>query len=167
MRNALPLLLALALAGCAANATVTPGVETPVEGATLDADAEVVTGEAPMAGMLWTSTLTADPAFPSVRATAQASSTPDGTAVAVNVAGAPAGGTHPWHLHTGSCGSDGAVVGDASAYSPLRPGADGTATANTTLDTELAMGQEYHVQLRAGAGMTSPVIACGDLVHAM
>ncbi len=99
-----------------------------------------------------------------IRASAQANSTPAGTAVAVSIAGAPTGGTHAWHVHRGTCANPGEVVGDPEAYPALRPDAQGSANARAVLTRRpLTRGQDYIVGIHEGATVDTPVIACIDL----
>jgi hypothetical protein len=85
------------------------------------------------------------------------------TVVAINFAGGVAGGTHPWHVHSGSCATGGPIVGEAGRYPPLRPGTGGTAAATTTINVVLAPGQNYHVNVHRSPEQLDQVIACGDL----
>ena len=52
-----------------------------------------------------------------------------GTRVDIDVRGAASNSMLPWHLHEGTCGSGGAIVGDPAAYSPLAIEQDGTASS--------------------------------------
>src|SRR5262245_9136150 len=51
--------------------------------------------------------------------------------VNINIKGANAGETYPWHVHQGGCDNSGTVIGDASRYKPISvsPNKSGDATA--------------------------------------
>lgn len=98
-----------------------------------------------------------------VRATARAVTTPGQTAVAINMAGGTAGATNPWHIHRGTCGSGGAIVGDPGAYPPLRPTSAGGATATAHVRVQLVPGEDYHVNIHRSPELLDQIIACGNL----
>ena len=85
------------------------------------------------------------------------------TGVSVTVGRAPSGGTHPWHIHRGTCGSGGPIVGDAGAYPALRPGADGNASATANLMVGLDPAQDYYVNVHASPSDLGTIVACGEL----
>jgi hypothetical protein len=111
----------------------------------------------------WTATLTGTPGHEEVRASARAASGFGRTAVAINLAGGEAGGAHPWHVHTGACGSGGGIVGPANAYPLLRPGTGGSAAASAEVRVELMPDQQYHVNVHRSEAQMETIIACGDL----
>jgi len=86
------------------------------------------------------------------------------TVVTARIVQAAPGGSHPWHIHAGSCDSGGSIMGDATAYPPLQVGAAGMAEAWTTLDHGLNPDQAYHVNVHLSAAELSTIVACGDLV---
>ncbi|MBR9990486.1 MAG: hypothetical protein KFH98_12065 [Gemmatimonadetes bacterium] len=98
-----------------------------------------------------------------VRATVRAATASGQTAVGINLAGGQSGGTHPWHIHTGTCGSGGGIVGDAAAYPPLRPGSGGTASATALVGVQLIPGQSYHVNVHRSPQALGEILGCGDL----
>jgi hypothetical protein len=98
-----------------------------------------------------------------VRATVRAATAPGQTAVAINMAGATAGGTHPWHIHRGTCATGGGIVGDANAYPALRPGAGGGATATAHIAVQLVPGEDYHVNVHRSPDALNEILACGNL----
>ncbi len=154
---ALPL---LAVAACAPAATME--AETPV------GDAQVNAG---MTGpMMWSTTLQGQPGYEQVSGGAQAQSSAGGTGVSVSFAGMAMPGmthTHPWHIHAGTCGSGGPIVGDPSAYPALQTAADGRATATATIQPMLEMGQSYYVNIHESPSELGTIVACGELQHAM
>lgn len=83
--------------------------------------------------------------------------------ISVTLSGGTPGQTHPWHLHEGKCGSGGAIVGDAYAYSPVTIGADGKATATARIQKTLNEAMDYHVNFHASASEMSTIIACGEI----
>lgn len=74
--------------------------------------------------------------------------------------GAPAT-SHPWHLHSGTCGTGGGVVGN-TPYPALGTASDGTASMSTVLATPVG-GGNYHVDVHVSPSDPT-VAACGDLV---
>jgi hypothetical protein len=85
------------------------------------------------------------------------------TAVRISISNAAPGGVHPWHVHSGDCGSQGDILGPADAYRPLRVGDAGTATADATLPIKMPTTGSYHVNVHASATNMSTIIACGNL----
>lgn len=86
------------------------------------------------------------------------------SAAAVSIGGAMAGARHPWHVHSGSCGSGGPIVGDPSAYPVLNVGADGNASASANLAVGLNDDADYHVNVHRSPSDPGTIVACGDLV---
>ena len=98
----------------------------------------------------------------SVRGSAKAQSVGVGTGVNISIEGAAASAQHPWHVHVGTCGSGGAIVGSVGNYPLLSVSAGGTASANASVGVALRESERYHVNVhRSTADLT--VIACGDL----
>lgn len=87
-----------------------------------------------------------------------------GTRVNVTLSGGSVGGRHPWHVHTGTCGSGGEIVGDMAAYPVLEPNARGNASATATLGVELDPEADYHVNLHASPDELETIVGCGELV---
>jgi hypothetical protein len=98
-----------------------------------------------------------------VRATVRAASGPGQTAVAINLAGGEVGGTHPWHIHRGTCATGGAIVGNPAAYPPLRPTSAGAATATAHIRVQLVPGEDYHVNVHRSPEQLGQILACGNL----
>jgi hypothetical protein len=98
-----------------------------------------------------------------VRANATAASSPGETTVSINLAGGQPGGTHPWHVHIGTCASGGGIAGAPSAYPALRPDPAGAATAVARLTVQLIPGDDYHVNVHRSPEALGDIIACGDL----
>jgi hypothetical protein len=98
-----------------------------------------------------------------VRATARAATGPGQTAVAINLIGGATGGTHPWHIHRGTCETGGPIVGDANAYPPLRPNTAGAATATAHIGVQLVPGENYHINVHRSPQALNQIVACGNL----
>ncbi|HEU4828093.1 MAG TPA: hypothetical protein VFT04_02755 [Gemmatimonadales bacterium] len=88
---------------------------------------------------------------------------PARTRAGATLANATPGGEHPWHVHVGRCGSNGAIVGGASSYRPLKVGRNGRAEATATLDLALPRSGEYYINVHASAANLGTIIACGNL----
>src|SRR5688572_33008423 len=113
----------------------------------------------------WSATASANPGFTGAGANATARSTSGGTSVnvAFREASGMSGTVRPWHVHFGSCGNDQGIVGDPSAYSPLRPGPDGTATVSATLSVPLDPARSYFVNIHKSPDETQTIGDCGAL----
>lgn len=99
-----------------------------------------------------------------VRGTARAVASLDRTMVTVDIDGGEPGATHPWHVHHGSCGSGGAIVGDPSEYSALRPDQGGSDREESIIDVQLDDDADYHVNVHLSTSRTNVIVACGELV---
>lgn len=85
------------------------------------------------------------------------------TRVHAAISNAAPDGVHPWHVHRGTCGSNGPIVGPADAYPPLRVGKDGRASADATLAIAPQSSVSYYVNVHASAANMNTIIACGNL----
>ncbi|MEO8619638.1 MAG: hypothetical protein ABI625_01160 [bacterium] len=83
--------------------------------------------------------------------------------ITISISNATSGGVHPWHVHQGRCGDNGAIVGSAEAYKPLSVGSNGQATENASLSMSLPMSGNYYVNVHAAASNMSTTISCGNL----
>jgi len=81
------------------------------------------------------------------------------------IMGAPANGTHPWHVHTGRCedAGMGTIVGNPASYPPLRADASGSATAMATVNAEMPMSQSYHINVHMSPNEMGTVVSCGNI----
>lgn len=111
----------------------------------------------------WQTSLDAQDGFDGISGNASADVRDGQTQAMASVSGAPAGGAHPWHIHFGTCGSGGGIVGAAGAYPMLEIGDDGSASANATIDVALDSNQSYYVNVHASADDLETIVACGDL----
>lgn len=84
--------------------------------------------------------------------------------VAVSLAGATPGSSHAWHIHRGSCGSDGSIVGPAASYTPVPIGSGGAAQLIAEMPIRLTPGGSYFAHVHDAAAMG--VEACGALHQA-
>jgi hypothetical protein len=75
----------------------------------------------------------------------------------------PVRGTHPWHIHTGTCATGGGILGDGAACPPLRPGSNGAASALAHIAVQLVPGDNYHVNVHRSPQALGEIIGCGDL----
>lgn len=98
-----------------------------------------------------------------VRANVRAASAAGQTAVSINLAGGESNGTHPWHVHRGTCGNDQGIVGDPSAYTPLRPNSAGAASATAHLAVQLVPDGAYMINVHRSPQALNEIIACGEL----
>lgn len=82
--------------------------------------------------------------------------------IQLQITGGTPNASHPWHIHTGTCSSGGAIVGAPAGYTALGTGSDGTASISATLATPIG-GGGYHVNVHSSPSDLT-VVACGDLV---
>jgi hypothetical protein len=81
----------------------------------------------------------------------------------IEINNATPGGRHPWHIHRGSCGSNGNVVEAAEQFDLLEVGNDGHASSSVDLDWPTPASGNYMVQVHASPTNLQTVIACGNL----
>ena len=81
----------------------------------------------------------------------------------VDISNAVPGGVHPWHVHRGRCGNDQGIFGPADAYSPLKVGDKGRASAEADLPVPTPKTGEFFVNVHASAKNMRTIVACGNL----
>ena len=106
-----------------------------------------------------------DTAPPAPPAAQQTPSSTNQAKVTLTITGAKANSTLAWHLHQGKCGSNGSLIGDANAYTPLKVDANGSGNATTTVSAALTERGEYYADVHASADQGSTVSACGNLEY--
>lgn len=89
------------------------------------------------------------------------------THATVTITGGEAGVTYPWHVHSGKCGDNGAVVGQAGAYTPIKIGKDGNGKVNVTLPFAIPDNGAYYVNIHKSATDMGTIVSCGNLSMAM
>lgn len=117
-------------------------------------------------GSRWNATLATPSALTgalAIRGTAWMAPSGGRTMAGVSISNAPPGGVHPWYIHQGQCGGNGAILGPTDAYPPLNVASDGTASAQATLDIPLPQSGGYYVNVHASSNNMSTIIACGNL----
>lgn len=110
----------------------------------------------------WTARITADEPD-DLRAAASVNAGVVETAASVSIAGAQSGATHPWHIHAGRCGSGGAIVGPASAYTPLSVGGNGQASSTARINVGLEPGGQYYINIHESPANLGTIIGCMQL----
>lgn len=85
------------------------------------------------------------------------------TYVSIAINGATGGAIHPWHIHDGNCGSNGPIIGEASAYPVLNVDASGGADAESTIGVALDPGGDYYVNVHQSPEDQGTIVACGEL----
>ena len=130
----------------------------PVTGS-VDVDVESPTQQ----GEQWRATLAGQGAGSGITGNATARVIAGTTTTTINVSGATAGARHPWHVHSGTCGSGGPIVGEPSAYQPIAIGDNGSGTSSAQIQVQLNEAQRYHVNVHASASDMATIVACGDL----
>jgi hypothetical protein len=117
-------------------------------------------------GSRWNATLATPSALAGaldLRGTAWMAPSGGHTLAGVSISNAAPGGTHPWHIHEGQCGGNGAIVGPPDAYPPLNVASDGTASAQANLPIPLPQSGQYYVNVHASSDNMGTIIACGNL----
>ena len=89
------------------------------------------------------------------------------THATVTITGGEAGVTYPWHVHSGKCGDNGAVVGQAGAYTPIKIGKDGNGKVDVTLPFAIPDNGAYYVNIHKSATDMGTIVSCGNLSMAM
>jgi hypothetical protein len=107
--------------------------------------------------------LQAAQAYPTVSGSVRAVASLGTTAVFVNLRGGQRGASHPWRIHTGRCGSNGASVAPSDAFPPLEPGDDGSDRVTTTIPVQLSPSGSYHVNVHLSRERMDVIIGCGEL----
>jgi hypothetical protein len=85
------------------------------------------------------------------------------TAAVITLAGATANGTHPWHLHSGTCAQKGPIVGPPAAYTPLTADATGAARLEATLPFAAPASGSYSVNIHMSPTQMGMIVGCADL----
>ena len=85
------------------------------------------------------------------------------TKAEISIKGATAGSELPWHVHSGKCGSNGPIVGAATAYPTIKVNKDGSGKAEAKLDMATPASGEYFVNVHKSAADLKTIVACGDL----
>jgi hypothetical protein len=118
-------------------------------------------------GARWSATLTppAGSPTPQVSGTGTVMGNADSTQtrVEVNLSGVTPGADLPWHLHRGTCGDDQGIVGEASAYTPLKVGINGRSNGVATIAMAMPRSGEYMINVHASPADLGTIVACGNL----
>lgn len=132
--------VALALAGCAGSAP--PAQQIPARSLTATLQPESDSG---------------------ITGSANVNTVTGSTAAAVTIGGAKSGEVHPWHIHEGTCGSGGPIVGAPTAYPVLNVGMDGNASASARVGVGLDPNKSYYVNIHESPTNLGTIVACGEL----
>jgi len=81
----------------------------------------------------------------------------------VAMTGGAKDGTHPWHVHAGTCATGGDIVGPPADYTPLKADGEGTATARNTVNIAAPASGDYHVNIHLSPEAMGTIVSCGDL----
>jgi hypothetical protein len=84
------------------------------------------------------------------------------TRATVTLKGGLTEASYPWHIHAGTCGSQGPIVGNPDSYDALSASASGMGSASANLDATLDPTKSYYINLhREDMG----IVACGNLTR--
>lgn len=128
-----------------------------------DDDLDVIPGETDV--VEWRADLLGVDAYAAIRGEAQVSYTLGAQSfmASIEVLFDEPNVDRPWHVHFGSCATDGAIVGPPEAYPPLMTNADGTDTVSVLVPERVDPAGQYHVNVHLSADQLGTIIACGDL----
>lgn len=84
--------------------------------------------------------------------------------VMLSIDNSTAGQLYSWSLHSGSCGSEGAVIGPANRYSEFAIHPDGTGAVETTIPTTLSQSASYAV-VATPVAPSGASTACANLTR--
>jgi hypothetical protein len=90
-------------------------------------------------------------------------STAGQTTATINLSGAPANGTHPWHVHSGTCAQKGPSVGPPTAYTPITVDSAGAAKLDATLPFASPTSGSYSVNIHKSLTEMGMIVGCADL----
>lgn len=111
--------------------------------------------------MEYSATITGKDGSP-IHGTATMKSTADdkGTQIELKLMGVPAGESHVWHVHTGTCAKAGAPWGGASNYKPVVADDKGNGESKAVIATIAVPDTgSYYVNIHG----TGNIVACGDM----
>lgn len=81
----------------------------------------------------------------------------------IQIRGDLPGAIRPWHVHFGTCGSGGAIVGPPESYRPLTIDNDGGDAVSAQVIATLDPAGSYHINVHLSPTDLPTIIACGDL----
>jgi hypothetical protein len=155
---------AAALAACASSSGGAPSNEPATAQAPVPAaEAPASTGAAHSGGSMWQGDIRPESGT-SVSGTAMLMAGAGGqTAATITLTGAPASGTHPWHVHSGTCAEKGPIVGPPAAYTPIAVDANGAAKLEATLPFATPTSGSYSVNVHMSPTQMGMIVGCADL----
>lgn len=96
-------------------------------------------------------------------ATLAPATNPTQSTATVMVANAEPGAKHPWHIHAGTCGSGGGIVGPPDSYTPITIGTNGRGEISVTLPFSTPTQGQFYVNVHKSATDLKTIVACGPL----
>lgn len=72
-------------------------------------------------------------------------------------------GSYPWHVHAGTCGSGGAIIGNADEYPLLEAGGAGLGNVTADFSANVNPDGQYYVNIHRSEEDLGTIIACGNL----
>jgi hypothetical protein len=85
------------------------------------------------------------------------------TRVYIEIGNAAPGGTHPWQVQRGRCGSAGTLFGSPADFEPIEVNGDGEGRATAEVELALPREGEYSVEVLAAPTNRELIVACGNL----
>ena len=90
---------------------------------------------------------------------------PNHTRVRVVISGDTPGALRPWHLHTGTCGEQGPIVGPEQAYANIRINARGNGVAVIDLPIPFPEAGTLFVNVHESLKAMEHIVTCGQLAR--
>ncbi len=90
---------------------------------------------------------------------------PNHTRVRVVISGDTPGALRPWHLHAGTCGAPGPIVGPAESYARIRINARGNGVAVIELPIPFPESGALFVNVHESIKTMNRIVTCGQLVR--
>src|SRR5688572_1565635 len=76
---------------------------------------------------------------------------PNETRVHVEIENAAPGGTHPWQVQRGRCGSAGSLFGSPADFEPIEVDDDGQGTSTAEIEMAFPRDGDYSIEVLASA----------------
>jgi len=90
---------------------------------------------------------------------------PNHTRVRVVISGDTPGALRPWHLHAGTCGAVGPIVGPENSYARIRINARGNGVAVIELPIPFPESGALFVNVHESLKAMDHIVTCGQLVR--
>jgi hypothetical protein len=90
---------------------------------------------------------------------------PNSTRVRIVISGDTPGALRPWHLHAGTCGEQGPIVGPEQSYARIRINARGNGVAVIELPIPFPESGALFVNVHESLKAMETIVTCGQLAR--